>query len=348
MASVEYGDKTNALKEALKRNIYPFSVAKSFTQMLYYRKSMVNERGEIRSYDNFVKHIADSGEVFNSTFLRTEYEHAYYSTIMADKWDRFADDDILEYSTVGDSFVRPSHKALDKYTAPKLDSFWKNNYPPNGWNCRCTVIPGKANRQNRLTPQEAGRQLKEENKNSPFYSNVGISKIIFDGKHPYFINLNDKKVYLSWEQYGLPSVEKIYTDEKPKFIKTNKEEYLDWWKTQKKSENDDIKVKDVLNNDIILDSPEGKKKNKNNYFKEHILKKSDQNRFEFATESINVLKNPDEVWDNPSQGRVYIKYYENGIIKIAVNNNIATTIFKLYEKNSGELSSARKGLLLYK
>lgn len=107
-------------------------------------------------------------------------------------------------------------------------------------------------------------------------------------------------------------------------------------------------MKDILGNEIILPSGDGKKVKSFELFKEHIFKKPSEKRFEYATESINILQNADEVWNNPKQGIVYIKYYENAILKVAVNNNEAITIFKLFEKDSGELDSARKGILLYK
>lgn len=52
-------------------------------------------------------------------------------------------DDILwgyEYATVGDDRVRPNHAALDGLRLPKDDPRWQEIMPPNGWNCRCTVI----------------------------------------------------------------------------------------------------------------------------------------------------------------------------------------------------------------
>lgn len=320
--------------------------------MLYYRKSMVNEKGEIRSYDNFVKHIADSGEVFNSTFLRTEYEHAYYSTIMADKWDRFADDEILEYSTVGDGNVRPSHALLDKFTAPKNHGFWNKNYPPNGWNCRCTVVPGKS--QNVTNTQQdrfsAGmRQLKVENKNSLFHNNVGSSKLIFDGKHPYYNNSNTE---LTWKEYGLQNIEKLKLNPvNPELIKTSKEEYFNWWNTHKNIE-DDIVAKDRFGSKVILKGGDSKSHFKNHIIHEHDRKKS-ENRYEYATESLNILSDPDEVWfseDKKTGGKIFIKYYENYAIKLVVsNNNIADSIYILDDKKySGSVGKARRGLLLYK
>lgn len=36
-----------------------------------------------------------------------------------------------------DNRVRDSHKAFHGLILPKEHSFWRNNYPPNGWGCRC-------------------------------------------------------------------------------------------------------------------------------------------------------------------------------------------------------------------
>lgn len=46
-----------------------------------------------------------------------------------------------KYVTAGDDRVRPSHEALDGVTLPKDNPFWDQFWPPNGWNCRCQVIP---------------------------------------------------------------------------------------------------------------------------------------------------------------------------------------------------------------
>lgn len=53
-------------------------------------------------------------------------------------------DEILwgyKYVTAGDDRVRSSHMAMDGVTLPKDDPFWIENKPPNGWRCRCELIP---------------------------------------------------------------------------------------------------------------------------------------------------------------------------------------------------------------
>lgn len=192
------------LSKKLITNVYAFSAAKSATQMKYYRDMMIGDDGAILGKESYIKKIADTGEIFNKNYLSAEYENAYYSTIMADKWDRFGDDEVLEYNTAGDSHVRASHKLLDKYTAPKSAAFWKTNYPPNGWGCRCTVLPGK-NRNVSVRQQErfdAGiNSLKIENEKTPFYTNVGMTAQIFDEKkHPYFKNISKKELNQAKEE----------------------------------------------------------------------------------------------------------------------------------------------------
>jgi SPP1 gp7 family putative phage head morphogenesis protein len=46
-----------------------------------------------------------------------------------------------QYWTVGDDRVRPEHRVIHMFTARADDPVWMKIYPPNGFNCRCSVIP---------------------------------------------------------------------------------------------------------------------------------------------------------------------------------------------------------------
>lgn len=75
--------------------------------------------------------------------VRTQTQIAYN----AGRWNADQHPDVQEilwgykYVTTGDDRVRPVHEALDGVTLPKDDPFWKTFWPPNGWSCRCQVIP---------------------------------------------------------------------------------------------------------------------------------------------------------------------------------------------------------------
>ncbi|KKN77716.1 hypothetical protein LCGC14_0356900 [marine sediment metagenome] len=77
------------------------------------------------------------------TLVRTQTQLAYN----AGRWQADQDpviQEILwgyEYVAITDDRVRPEHEAFDGTILPKEDPFWKTNWPPNGWNCRCTTIP---------------------------------------------------------------------------------------------------------------------------------------------------------------------------------------------------------------
>ena len=45
-----------------------------------------------------------------------------------------------EYDAVLDDRVRPEHEALNGSRFPKGSPFWAVYWPPNGYNCRCTVL----------------------------------------------------------------------------------------------------------------------------------------------------------------------------------------------------------------
>ncbi|MCI6643590.1 MAG: hypothetical protein MSH18_05255 [Bacteroidales bacterium] len=62
---------------------------------------------------------------------------------MAGRWEQFEKDGdryLLQYRTVGDERVRQEHASLNRVTLPLSSSFWDEHFPPNGWNCRCSVV----------------------------------------------------------------------------------------------------------------------------------------------------------------------------------------------------------------
>ena len=62
----------------------------------------------------------------------------------AGKWQQAvesqADRPYLRYSAVLDGRTRPLHRKWHGTILPIGDAWWRTHTPPNGWNCRCTVM----------------------------------------------------------------------------------------------------------------------------------------------------------------------------------------------------------------
>ena len=76
------------------------------------------------------------------TLVRTQIQTAYG----AGRWNADQDPAVQEilwgytYVTAGDDRVREEHAAMEGTCLPKDDPFWQVNWPPNGFNCRCSTV----------------------------------------------------------------------------------------------------------------------------------------------------------------------------------------------------------------
>ncbi len=112
-----------------------------------------------------------------------ETNYATQSAQMAKKWQDFeADGDsyLLQYRTANDEKVRDEHQKLHGITLPVHDDFWKEYYPPLGWNCRCTVVQVPRDKYPVSNSLEAISAGLDATKNTPsFRFNPGIEKKAF-------------------------------------------------------------------------------------------------------------------------------------------------------------------------
>lgn len=70
------------------------------------------------------------------TNLRTARASALWRRI----WEGRALMPYLRYSAVLDRRTRPDHRAWHNIVLPVEHPWWQTHFPPNGWNCRCTVV----------------------------------------------------------------------------------------------------------------------------------------------------------------------------------------------------------------
>ncbi|AHJ98946.1 phage head morphogenesis protein [Hymenobacter swuensis] len=183
---VGYGRSDEKLLRYMRENISFFSAAKTQHQAVELSGLLLDEQGQRKPWRAFRNDALQVHELYNVRWLKTEYEHAVASAQMAAKWEEFEESPfLLQYETVGDSRVRPEHRAWDGITLPADHPWWQTHYPPNDWLCRCTAIGAAPDA--RPTPASILPALPEPD--AGFSGNVGQTGVIFPLAHPYFLSL---------------------------------------------------------------------------------------------------------------------------------------------------------------
>ena len=129
--------------QRLKESDYVFSGIKVFHELNEAFPSLLDGEGNLKPFERFLNDVQKVHESYNVNYLRTEYNFARASALMAARWKRFEQDGdryLLQYRTTGDGRVRRTHRMLHNITLPVTSPFWDKYFPPNGWNCRCTVV----------------------------------------------------------------------------------------------------------------------------------------------------------------------------------------------------------------
>lgn len=170
---------TDTMRRRLQRSDYIFSGIKTFHELNEAFPSLLDENGNRKPFEQFLNDVQKIDKTYNQNYLRAEYNFVQSSAEMAAKWEQYAEDGdryYLQYRTAGDEKVRPAHAELNGITLPQSDSFWESYYPPNGWNCRCTVVQVRKSKYPETPHDEAmarGESALEDDKKGIFRFNSG-------------------------------------------------------------------------------------------------------------------------------------------------------------------------------
>ena len=187
---VKMSDK---MRERLTRSNYIFSGIKTFHELNEAFPSMVDENGNKKPFERFLNDVQKINSTYNANYLHAEYNFVQASATMAAKWEQFSEDGDrynLQYRTAKDDKVRPEHAALDGVTLPMSDSFWETYYPPNGWNCRCTVVQVRKQKYPATEHAEAMSSCEEAMNDERYYIfrfNSGMQGKTMPDYNPYTI-----------------------------------------------------------------------------------------------------------------------------------------------------------------
>jgi SPP1 gp7 family putative phage head morphogenesis protein len=196
----------------LKANITTFSAAKTFQSILDIQSQLLDENGNIRSFRDFEQRAAKIESLYNKAWLRAEYRTTINQARSAKNWDRYTSQKntfpYLRYETKDDSKVRPEHASMDGITLPVEDPFWNQYFPPNGWNCRCTITQIR-----KATPTKLD-QIGTTNDGTPEFKDITLPDQLFrlnSGKHQV-IFVDDKQKGLSHPYFKVDTRYKAYQD----------------------------------------------------------------------------------------------------------------------------------------
>lgn len=104
-----------------------------------------NKQGDLELFKSEARRISD--RYIRGDWLQTNLTTATSSSYRAAEWNRLQDPAVKElypayqYKTRKDSHVRDAHKKLHDKVFRNHDPILKSIWPPNGWNCRCFVLP---------------------------------------------------------------------------------------------------------------------------------------------------------------------------------------------------------------
>lgn len=355
-----YDEPGNMLTAQLKANLYQFSGAKSLTESLLFAEQITDENGQLKPFSQYRDDIEKIHQSYNLRYLSAEYDNAVASAQMALKWRNYEaiGTEYLEYRTIGDARVRPEHAKLDGLVLAFDSPVWSRIWPPNDFGCRCTAVPADKP-ATAVDENAAGKLGKQVVTNPVFENNVGKTGLVFKDNHPYFKAIDGKLKELdAIKNYGMKPVDKLLENPNlPAAIHMDTEaDYLKWWNDMVKQygvNKSDFVLTDKVGTKIVFDATPGGK-NKFDYFRDHILQKTGEKRYEFAANLRDIIESPDEIWSVNYLGKVptmtYIKYYDGDAIvinaTIGKNKIKAETMFKL--DNAKSKINNRKGILMYK
>ena len=132
----------NAIQDSLQAGL-TFDQAKN----AFLRGIKAKGVGDLKSLTRYERRLARSALLLKDdhrlkTVFRTNISTAYHAGHWAAGREaaELGQERIIMYQAVMDSRTRDSHARLDGLTQPFSHEIWKRIWPPNDFNCRCTVL----------------------------------------------------------------------------------------------------------------------------------------------------------------------------------------------------------------
>lgn len=271
---------------------------------------------EAKSWSDFKKRVDEDGldAKYNRDALRAEFTNVAASGIQAERYHQMmGDTDVLpfgEYVTVGDTRVRPEHEVLNGKKWPLSDVIWNTIWPPNGWNCRCTVLPVDAGPEGEQAKEQAKWAMGELRRTGAwqrmeqdgFNGNRGVSGEVFKLNKAHRdrlagLRLNPEQAY-GTKSMSFDKVTSRATHEAPEGMQDQ-----DWFKANQSDGTSEVVMKDWKGRPFFLDQ---------STVDAHDPA-TDPKRYGGRSGMLHlvpeILSMPDEVWMKQGNGLTTTFYY---------------------------------------
>lgn len=353
----DYGEQNAVVQTAMETNLYHFSAAKTLAEL----QQLNQLYRESKSPADFMEKARQVTEVFNKTWARTEYNTAGQIAESTATYNRLIAQTELfpywEYRTAGDEKVREEHRKLDGVILPANDPRWQKIYPPNGWNCRCYVVPRMSHEVEGIDLAAMRQRVDDyfgttEYKNAKaqgFGVNRAVASQVFSENQFYIRKFPQKAAKyldrLGAADFGLSGISKgkaAAVQNVPRFEGTAQE----WFAARQQGGT--VRIEDYNGRPLKLTGQN---------FRRHTTG-SHQGRVAYLDCVAQVLKNPDEIWLNSEKaGQPYtnytlVKYYRDEVLVVCCRiengkTNEIRTWFPLH-MDKAVINKTRRGLLIYK
>lgn len=310
-----YGAQDDAFITAMEMNLFHFSAGKTLAEIQELNRIF----RESTSFADFTEKAEKVTTTFNKTWQKTEYETAILTAESASNFHRLRKKTNLfpywKYVIVDDDKTREEHRKLNGIILPANDPRWKKIFPPNGWKCRCWIVPMMKHEVEGIDFTAMRARVDEyfttaewkQNEAQGWDINRGETAEVFTKNQQYINKFPDKASALLGEiyynSYGLDSFGKKLskaTAEIPAFEGDAKKWY------QENNTLTDYKGR-------IVALPE-------DVFTRHTSQKYERARVPLLECIPEVLKKPDEIWLNDYQKEFnnfnFIKFYKGKVINI--------------------------------
>lgn len=182
------------MRNALMRNIYVFSAAKTREELIQISELLTDKKGNLRPFSEFKDDVLALNDKYNQNYLSAEYNHAVVCAQQASQWiDIQKTKDtlpLLQFDATMDNRTTDTCKALDGVTLPVNDPFWDTYNLPLHFNER-SVIRQLA--RGKITEKDT---IAAPNIQPMFKNNIGKTGVVFPESHPYFDGSKKEGTYI--------------------------------------------------------------------------------------------------------------------------------------------------------